>query len=93
MTSFAKLDAQLQEHAEFTGQGSDTGSAALEDPTPLIYEPPPGDPFPIDAMGPLKPATLAIKDKTQADIGNLINPSCLVVKTYLCAPGEPGHEG
>ena len=39
-----------------------------EEPTPLIHVIAEGDPFPIDAMGPLKRATLAIQDKTQAPV-------------------------
>jgi hypothetical protein len=61
MTEFAKMDMQDQAHLHSIGaNGSLNGPVVDEEPTPLIHEIPEGDPFPIDAMGPLKGAAVAI---------------------------------
>ncbi|MCL6286023.1 YfjI family protein [Ruegeria sp. 2012CJ41-6] len=39
-----------------------------EGPQPLLREIPPGDPYPVDALGPLRAAVLAVQDKTQAPV-------------------------
>lgn len=67
MNQFAKLDAHHQEHLRAIGQIPINGFCD-EEPTPLIHETPAGEPFPVDAMGPLKEATLAIHDMTQAPV-------------------------
>lgn len=39
---------------------------ASAEPTPLVRETPPGEPYPMDALGALRPAAEAIHDMTQA---------------------------
>jgi hypothetical protein len=40
----------------------------VEEPTPLIHHVPPGDPFPVEAMGPLRAAAEAIHEITEAPV-------------------------
>ena len=67
MTLYAEMDAQDQAHLQHR-VGAQNGPLPVvdEEPTPLIHDIPAGDPFPLDAMGPLKSAAVAIQDKTQA---------------------------
>jgi len=39
-----------------------------EGPQPLVWQVPPGAPYPVDALGPFKPAVVSVKGKTQAPI-------------------------
>lgn len=69
MSAFADMDAQDQAHLYSMGAKLNSNMPVVdEEPTPLIHEIPPGDPFPLDAMGPLKEAAIAIHDKTQAPV-------------------------
>lgn len=45
---------------------ADAKQHQAEGPTPLLRETPPAAPFPVDALGPLRPAALAVQDRTQA---------------------------
>ena len=49
----------------FTAQVQDF---AAEGPQPLLRDIPPGDPYPVAALGPLRAAVEAVQDKTQAPV-------------------------
>jgi hypothetical protein len=70
------------EHA-FARTEPDTKPLVTEEPTPLIHKVPPGEPFPVEAMGPLKAATEAIQDKTQAPAA-IGAQSLLAVASLAC---------
>lgn len=66
MTPYAQVDAACRESGMTIGFSGHNQQP--EEPTPLIHEIPAGEPFPVLAMGPLKDATLAIQDITQAPV-------------------------
>jgi len=77
--AFADLDRHDAQHQHGVGMRIST----QEEPIPLVHEMPAGDPFPVSAMGPLKHATLAIEDKTQAPVA--IGAQSLLSATALAA--------
>lgn len=81
MTTFTKIDTVCRRNGMITGRKYH--SQPREEPTPLIYETPPGASFPVDAMGPLREATLAIEDKVQAPVA--IGAQALLAATSLAA--------
>ena len=86
MNQFDQLDAQHQAHLRYVGAPNRNEPSAKpmdEKPTPLIHETPVGDRFPVDALGPLKDAALAIQDKTQAPVA--IGAQSLLSATSLAA--------
>lgn len=81
MNTFAQIDAACRE------SGMSIGHNQLpEDPTPLIHAIPPGDAFPVHAMGPLEAATRAIHDKTQAPVA--IGAQSLLSAVSLAAQAQ-----
>ncbi|MEP2027161.1 MAG: YfjI family protein [Paracoccaceae bacterium] len=79
MTAFAEMDKLDPTYLQGIGaNGPLSAPVGDEEPTPLIHEIPDGDPFPIEAMGPLKDAAMAILDKTQA-------PSAIGAQSLLAA--------
>ena len=83
MNQFAHLDARDQAHLQYVGANDADVPIRQEEPTPLIHEVPDGDPFPVDAVGPLKEAALAIQDMTQAPVA--IGAQSLLAATSLAA--------
>ena len=49
MNQFAALDDQYNSYKREVGQVE-----GVEEPTPLVHKVPPGEPFPVEALGPLK---------------------------------------
>jgi hypothetical protein len=81
------MDKLDQTHLQSIGaDGSLNAPVVDEEPTPLIHEIPAGDPFPLEAMGPLKDATLAILDKTQAPAA--IGAQSLLAAASLACQGH-----
>ncbi len=80
MNQFAQLDAYDQTHMQVIG-----AIPAPEEPTPLVHETPPGDPFPVDALGPLRDAALEIQARTQAPVA--IGAQSLLAATSLATQG------
>ena len=66
MNQFSQLDTHEQAYRQSVGAKGAPTATTQEEPTPLIHETGLGDPFPIDALGPLQDAAIAIQDKTQA---------------------------
>lgn len=81
MNTFAQVDQACRDIGMHVGFGGEVSQP--EEPTPLIHEISPGDPFPVRAMGPLQNATLAIEDKTQAPVA--IGAQSLLSATSLAA--------
>ena len=81
MNTFAQIDNACRESGMTIGLPGH--NVQPEEPTPLIHEIPAGDPFPVQAMGPLMGATLAIQDKTQAPVA--IGAQSLLSATSLAA--------
>ena len=58
-----------------------------EGPQPLMREIPPGDPFPVHALGPLRAAVEAVQDVTQATLGDVNGQGFLTARQRA----EVGH--
>ncbi len=80
MNQFAQLDHADQTHLQVIG-----AVTAPEEPTALVHEVPPGDPFPVTALGPLAEAAISIHATTQAPIA--IGAQSLLTATSLAAQG------
>ena len=80
------MNAQDKAHLHSIGAQSGPLPVVDEEPTPLIHEIPLGDPFPLDAMGPLKAAAEAIQDRTQA-------PAAIGAQSLLAAASLNAFNG
>ncbi|MDJ1018408.1 MAG: YfjI family protein [Paracoccaceae bacterium] len=83
MTGFAQIDAEQRAYRIDMGHVNGTAVPMVEEPTPLIHEGPAGDPFPVDALGPLADTATAIHDITQAPVA--IGAQSLLAATSLAA--------
>lgn len=87
MSAFADMDKLDPAHLQSIGaNGPMIAPVGDEEPTPLIHEIPDGDPFPIESMGPLKEATAAILDITQAPAA--IGAQSLLAAASLACQGH-----
>ena len=87
MRTFAEMDKLDPSYPQSIGaNGPLIAPDGDEEPTPLIHEIPAGDPFPIESMGPLKEATAAILDITQAPAA--IGAQSLLAAASLACQGH-----
>lgn len=87
MNAFAEMDKLDQGHLQSIGANGPLNAPIVdEEPIPLIHEILAGDPFPLEAMGPMKDAAAAILDKTQAPAA--IGAQSLLAAASLACQGH-----